>query len=658
MHSAILPISAFREHIVETVRHNPITIITAETGAGKSTQVPQYLLEAGYDMIVTQPRRIAAEALARRVSEEMGEYLGKTIGFRTAVSRMDSPLTRCLFCTDGLALVRELMGLHKGILILDEIHEWNENMEVLVAWTLLQIKSGVDFKVVLMSATLETARLSAFFNNAPIISIPGNSFPVEIQKPGAQIIDDVAQLVLKGRNVLVFQPGTQEIADTCNALAKMQVDAEILQLHGQLMTEEQAKCFMHYARPKVIVSTKVAQTSITIDDIDAVVDSGMEKRIELEEGVEGLYLRTISRADALQRKGRAGRTKEGIYIDHCSTQTRSDFTCAEIMRTRLDQTVLRLASIGIDMEKVDFFHQPNKLDIHMARQTLIRLGCMTQSGEVTTMGKLVNSMPISVQYARMLIEADRLHVMDDVLTITAIFEVGGITTPPPNRKNPDRPDWRHLVPNERDSDALGLLAIWNIAEKMTRDEMSRRGISFLKYSRAKEIRTRLEETIAPHFVFGTTGCRENILKSICAGMVDNLYKVSYGICQNTDGDKREISTHSLVRNAVWVVGKPFNLEVKTRRGSRVIKLLDIPSKINPLWLTEVAPQLVVQKVGCDPRYNSHSDTVVSTTQTFFRGHIVMEEVVDDVTHPDASLVFAHWILARFPDASPKKQKKK
>jgi HrpA-like RNA helicase len=295
-----------------------------------------------------------------------------------------------------------------------------------------QIEAGADFKVVLMSATLEADKLAAFFNGAPVIEVPGRLFPVEVKTPSMRLIDDVAALVSAGRNVLVFQPGKQEITETCAALERMEVNAEILPLHGELSPEEQAKCFRHYGRPKVVVSTNVAQTSVTIDDIDAVVDSGMERRIELVEGVEGLYLKPISLADSKQRKGRAGRTKPGIYIDHCGASNRPDFSVAEIMRKRLDQTVLRLAIAGFDMEELEFFHQPEKSEIHDARQTLIGLGCMKADGSVTKIGKFVNRLPVSVQYARMLVEAERLGVVDDVLTVAAIMEMGGITVPPPS----------------------------------------------------------------------------------------------------------------------------------------------------------------------------------------------------------------------------------
>lgn len=643
MKSSTLPILAFRDQIVNAVRNNPVVVITAETGAGKSTQVPQYLLDEGYDLVITQPRRLAARTVAERVAEEIGEDIGGLVGYRTAVDRRDSPATRCLFCTDGLALVRELMGQNKGVLVLDEVHEWNENMEVLVAWAKRQVEAGADFKVVLMSATLEAEKLAAFFNGAPVISVPGRLFSVEVKQPSARLIDDVATLVAQGRNVLVFQPGKQEIEDTCAALKQMQVSAEILPLHGQLTSEEQSRCFKHYGRPKVVVSTNVAQTSVTIDDIDAVVDSGMERRIELVDGVEGLYLKPISYADSTQRKGRAGRTKPGIYIDHCGASNRPDFPVAEIMRKRLDQTVLRLAIAGFDMEKLAFFHQPNVSDIHNARRTLVGLGCMNADGSVTKIGKLVNRLPVSVKYARMLVEADRLGVVDDVLTVAAIMEQGGITVPPPSRNQPDRPDWRRMVPSESESDVMGQLAVWKLGERMSKDEMREKGISMRTYFRAKDVRRHLEQAVQQFFQFGSTGRREDILKAVCAGMVDHLYKGSYRSYRNGEGLDRELGTASLVRGADWLVGNPFDLQIKTRRGEMTLKLIELASKVNPMWLIEIAPQLVEQKSGLSPCYDAQKDSVVSITQVYFNGQKVKEEVVADGQHSEAATVFAVWV---------------
>lgn len=644
MNGSKLPIHDFRKEIVDAIRNNPVVVITAETGAGKSTQVPQYLLDEGYDLVVTQPRRLAARTVAERVAEEIGEEIGVTIGYRTAVDRRDSPSTRCLFCTDGLALVRELMGQNKGVLVLDEVHEWNENVEVLVAWAKRQIEAGVEFKVVLMSATLEAEKLAAFFNGAPVISVPGRLFPVKASElPADQKISTITRWVSEGHNVLVFEPGKQEIENTCATLGQLQVNAEILPLHGQLTAEEQSRCFKHHGRPKVVVSTNVAQTSVTIPNMTREWNTRLERRIELVDGVEGLYLKPISRADDKQREGRVGRTEAGECVHQIISGTQNDFPVAEIMRKRLDQTVLRLAIAGFDMEAMEFFHQPAKSDIHDARRTLVGLGCMIADGGVTKIGKLVNRLPVSVQYARMLVEADRLEVVDDVLTVAAIMEMGGITVPPPSRNQPDRPDWRRMVPSETESDVMGQLAVWQLGESMSKDEMREKGISLRSFFRAKEVRRHLEQAVSRFFQFGSTGRREDILKAVCAGMVDHLYKSSYGYYRNGEGGERELGTASLVRRTDWLVGKPFDIQIKTRRGEMTLNLIELASKVDPMWLTEIAPQLVEQKTGLNPSYVAEEDIVVSTTQVYFNGQMVKEEVVHDGHHPEASRIFAAWL---------------
>lgn len=642
-----LPITPFRKTIIETVRNNPVTIITANTGGGKSTQVPQFLLEAGFNLVVTEPRRLAARSVAARVASEFGQKLGHTIGVRTRDDRIVSTATKCLFATDGLALVRELMGAgNHNLLGLDELHEWNLNLEVLIAWSKLQLNRGADFKLVLMSATLEAEKLSAYFNGAPIISVPGRCFPVEERQPGPSIVDDAATLLKAGRNVLIFQPGKSEITQTIADLEAMDdVIAEILPLHGELTPEDQQAVFQKYRRPVCIVATNVAQTSITIEGIDAVIDSGLERRTELVGGVEGLYLKPISRADGEQRKGRAGRTKAGIYIDHCPAINRPEFPMPEILRSRLDQTVLRLAEAGLDAAKLEFFHQPDKAEIHEAKRALKALGCMNEKGEVTQKGKRVSTMPISVELACMVIEAEKRHVVDDVLTIAAILEVGEITS------NKDEngfrtASWRTLCPTEQESDVMAQLAIYKAASIMRKDEFRKNGIHRKAYFQAKGVRQHLAESLRGKISsFESSGRREDIIRSVCAGMIDHLYRYEGMNYRNGDGTYRTLNQDSVIPVAPeWLVGKPWDLQVKGKYGLRTLNLIRMATKVQPEWLVEIAPQLSVQKSGLNPRYDSVKDCIVSTTQIFFNGQLVKEEEVPDEAHPDAHEIFAAWAV--------------
>jgi HrpA-like RNA helicase len=651
-----LPIAEYRAQIVAAVRENSAVIITAETGAGKSTQVPQFLLDEGYAIVVTEPRRLAARTVAMRVAQERGENLGEIVGFRTAYERQDSEKTRCLFCTDGLALVRELMGHGQHtVLVLDEVHEWNINIEVLLAWAKRQIQAGASFKVVVMSATLESEQMSAYFDGAPVIEVPGRLHPVTERRAGYDVIADVESLVREGRNVLVFQPGKAEIAKTISDLTAIDdLSAEILSLHGELDPAEQNKCFAHYHRPKVVVATNVAQTSITIDDIDAVVDTGMERRVELFDGVEGLYLKPISLADGEQRKGRAGRTKPGVYIDHCPEAVRPRFPVAEILRSRLDQTVLRLAEAGIDAEELEFFHQPEREEIHEARRALKSLGCLNADGNVTRIGRLVAKLPVSVQYARMIVEAEHLGVVDDVIDVAAILEQGEVTARrikrPDGREVDAATIWRSkFCPDEKTSDVMAQLVVFQGARGMNNDELRESGIFVKAYRQAQQKRKHLGESLRNKVRFGSTGNREDILRAICAGMVDHLFQSKgYGEYQNGGKGLRKLNRETVIYSRPdWLVGLPWDLEIKTRYGGKMtLNLIRMATKVDPIWLVEVAPQLSRIERGFAPQYNPEKDCCTSITRVFFNDQLVKEEREDDPRHPDSARIFREWLAGQ------------
>ena len=285
-----LPIADYREQIVDAVDNSQVTIITAETGAGKSTQVPQFLAEEGYEVIVTQPRIVAARTLSERVRDEIVDKKGLEyadfVGYRTARERNDNPDNQMLFVTDGLQLVRELSGDGAGkkqILVLDEVHEWNENMEVLVAWAKKHMREDLNFKVAVMSATMEADKLAKYFvgdteRKVPIVEVPGRTYEVK-KSEGGDVATETIRLAKEGKNTLVFVPGKAEIEKVMADVERARVPGTVvLPLHGQLDKDEQKKVFQKYDGAKIIVATNVAQTSITIDDIDAVVDSGLERQ--------------------------------------------------------------------------------------------------------------------------------------------------------------------------------------------------------------------------------------------------------------------------------------------------------------------------------------------------------------------------------------------
>lgn len=655
-----LPIDAFLPVILESVANNPVTIIVAETGAGKSTRVPRALLEAGKKVVVTQPRRLAAELVAERIASEHGTPIGSSVGYRLGGGvRVDSPKTRCLFITEGLALVRELMSSqdshHYDALVLDEVHEWHEDMEVLVAWCRRALANGASFRLVLMSAILEAEKLSAYFGGAPIINVPGRTFPVTNQEPESLIAGDqslwnpierdVRRLVEQGRNVLVFVPGKPEIAQVCDMLKTC--GAEVLPLHGELEKSERQKCFAAYSHPKVIVSTNVAQTSITIDDIDAVVDSGLERRVEVVNGVEGLRLRLISKADSAQRRGRAGRCRAGIYIDHSDNAfrimpgvgMRGEFPIPEISRVLLDRAVLRLAMADLDLEDLDLFHAVSTSEVHLAKEVLRALGCLGDGIQVTEIGRRVYQLPIGIRSARMLIEAERRGCLSDVMTIAAILESGGIV----DNKNVDEttgiPIWRSMG-GDPTSDHLTMLRIYQkaIASKTHWRQLGLHGKGMkqaIDTRKALESASKKILSADSHRKGGT----EEIIKSVLSGLVDQFRErttnrwgeYTYG------NDCRKLGQTSTVNasNNQWIVGMPF--DISTKKGG-ILALLQFASGVKVEWVLELAPHLFTAQRSA-PTYDPLLDQVTRTTTVRFR-----ERVVANVAEPcDAGETLAQYL---------------
>lgn len=537
---AQLPIHQRQQEILASVDANQVTIITAETGAGKSTQVPQYLAEHGYQkIIVTQPRILAARNLSARVRQEYSWRLStdatSLVGYRTAMERDDDPANVILYCTDGLQLVRELTGsgvADRQVLVLDEIHEWNENMEVLVAWAKQRCSEDPRFKVVLMSATIEADDLAAYYGSGAPISVVGRSFGVQ-KRQGTDLVAEIVELITtRPCNMLVFLPGKAEIENVAQAIqAASGTSVPIIPLHSQLDPEVQQQAFANYPEGKVILATNVAQTSITIDDIDVVIDSGLERRAEVRSGVEGLFIEQVSQADCLQRAGRAGRTKPGLYVlapldrmPCAPLEERPAYGVPEIMRKHIDRLVLRLAAIGIDIESLDFYHAPSRKTIKQAKRTLVALGAMTNSGHVTDIGHKMERLPLESSYARMLVEAESLDAdaQAKLAAIIAIQEVGGIV-----KGGPRYTGWRRLTHQTR-SDLVAQYDIYLAAPGLDPETFDELGIIGKNVAKAEEVTQRLHHDLS---LDDTTlqpvldAQLDQLLQCIIAGQLHQLWVV-------------------------------------------------------------------------------------------------------------------------------------
>jgi HrpA-like RNA helicase len=610
-----LPVLGYREDILSAVDTNQVTIITAETGAGKSTQIPQYLAEHGYSkVIVTQPRILAARNLARRVREEWAVRTGKDsddiIGYRTAHERDDSPNTAILYCTDGLQLVREITGSGTNpqqILVLDEVHEWNENMEVLVAWAKKRCQEEPRFKVLIMSATLEAEKLAAFFGGAATIAVPGRSFPVD-KRRGRNLVAEIVQQMETGSNMLVFLPGKAEIENVGTMLTTKAAAANIpiIPLHSQLEASAQQLAFASYPNGKIILTTNIAQTSVTIDDIDVVIDSGLERRSEVRDGVEGLFIAQISQADCLQRAGRAGRTKPGTYIlaplddMPCDPfEDRPEYAIPEILRKHIDRLTLRLANVGIDIEILDFYHDPSNRAIKAAKQTLISLGALTPSGEVTSIGRKMERFPVESSYARMLVESMDydMSLQTKLAAIIGIQEVGGIV------KGGTRfTGWRKYTRQKR-SDLVAQYDVYLAIPNIDPEDYEDLGIIGKNIDKANEVIDRLYRDLAldgSNLVPVDAAEMDNLLQCIVAGQIDQLW-IAEGddiVMHLMSKQKRELSSSTVVNYPKLMVGTPFDLQIQTQKGDlETLHLLQGVTEVNPGWLESLAPQLFSVRQG-------------------------------------------------------------
>ena len=610
-----LPVFDYRESILSAVDNNQVTIVTAETGAGKSTQIPQYLVEHGYQkVIVTQPRILAARNLSHRVREEWAMRTGKDsdalIGYRTAHERDDGPDTAILYCTDGLQLVREITGSgtsEKQILVLDEVHEWNENMEVLVAWANKRCQEEPRFKVVIMSATIEVDTLAAYFRGAATIAVPGRSYDVT-KRHGKDVVAEIVEKIDVGANMLVFLPGKAEIESVASMLKTKAAAAAvpIIPLHSQLEVAAQQQAFASYPNGKIILSTNIAQTSITIDDIDVVIDSGLARRSEVQNGVEGLFISQISQADCLQRAGRAGRTKAGEYIlaplddmPCLSFDERPEYATPEILRKHIDRLTLRLANVGIDIEELEFYHDPSNRAIKAAKQTLRSLGAMTPSGEVTTVGRQMERFPVESSYARMLVEVSQYDASLQVklAAIIGIQEIGGII-----KGGTRHTGWRKYTKQTR-SDLIAQYDVYLAFPQIDPETYDDVGVISKNILKAEEVIARLHRDLgldgSPLEAVSSDEV-ERLLQCIIAGQIDQLWMVEGdgSAIHLTTKKKRELSSSTVVRNPKLIAGTPFDLQIQTYAGDlETLHLVQGITEVNPKWLQALAPQLFSVRQG-------------------------------------------------------------
>ncbi|KAJ9104349.1 hypothetical protein QFC19_003991 [Naganishia cerealis] len=554
-----LPAFACREELMRTIRENQVTIVVGETGSGKTTQLAQFLYEDGYcthGMIgCTQPRRVAAMSVAKRVSEEMECQLGSTVGYAIRFEDCTSKATKIKYMTDGV-LLRE--SLNEGdldrytVIILDEAHERSLSTDVLMGLLRKILTRRRDLKLIVTSATMNAKKFSDFFGQAPDYTIPGRTFPVEIfhsRAPCEDYVDSAIKQVLQIHlsmpmgDILVFMTGQEDIEVTCavidDRLSQLDDPAPlaVLPIYSQMPADLQAKIFLPTpdGRRKVIVATNIAETSLTVDGILYVVDAGYSKlkMYNPRVGMDALQITPISQANCGQRAGRAGRTGPGfcyrLFTESAFINELYPSNIPEIQRTNLANTVLLLKSLGVkNLLEFDFMDPPPQENILNSMYQLWVLGALDNIGDLTPVGRMMSDFPMEPSLAKMLITATEYKCSSEMLTIVSMLSVPSVFYRPPQRQEEsDAAREKFFVP---ESDHLTLLNVYQQWKSHGyRDDWSMRHFLHPKLLRkAREVRGQLEDImkqqkIDPNVSVGTDW--DIIRKCITAGYFHQAARV-------------------------------------------------------------------------------------------------------------------------------------
>jgi ATP-dependent helicase HrpA len=490
-----LPVSQKKDEILAAIRDHQVVIVAGETGSGKTTQIPKICLELGRGVrgLIghTQPRRIAARTVAERVAEELRTPLGEAVGWKVRFTDQVSDSTLVKLMTDGIMLAeiqtdRELRGY--DTIIIDEAHERSLNIDFILGYLAQLLPRRPDLKVVITSATIDPQRFSRHFGDAPVVEVSGRTFPVEVRyRPLLEdgpdnaadsdrdqitaISDAVDELQAEGPgDILVFLSGEREIRDTADALTKRQLrHTEVLPLYARLSSAEQHRVFQQHSGRRIVLATNVAETSLTVPGIRYVIDPGTARisRYSHRTKVQRLPIEPVSQASANQRKGRCGRTSDGICVrlyDEDDFLSRPEFTDPEILRTNLASVILQMTAAGLgDIAKFPFLDPPDNRNIKDGVQLLEELGALDPQqkdprNRLTQTGRKLAQLPVDPRLARMVLEADRNGCVREVMVIAAALSIQDPRERPVEKQA--QADQSHARFRDETSDFLAFLNLW------------------------------------------------------------------------------------------------------------------------------------------------------------------------------------------------------
>uniref|UniRef100_A0A8C7Y606 RNA helicase n=1 Tax=Oryzias sinensis TaxID=183150 RepID=A0A8C7Y606_9TELE len=615
-----LPIFPYREDLLAAINEHQVLVIEGETGSGKTTQIPQYLMEEGYTnggmkIGCTQPRRVAAMSVAARVAEEIGVKLGNEVGYSIRFEDCTSERTVLKYMTDGM-LLREFLTepdlASYSVILIDEAHERTLHTDILFGLIKDIARFRPDLKVLVASATLDTERFSSFFDDAPVFRIPGRRFPVDIfytKAPEADYLDACVVSVLQIHvtqppgDILVFLTGQEEIEaccellqERCRRLGSKIAELLVLPIYANLPSDMQAKIFTPTppGARKVVVATNIAETSLTIDGIIYVIDPGFckQKSYNARTGMESLIVTPCSRASANQRAGRAGRVAAGkcfrLYTAWAFKHEMEETTVPEIQRTNLGNVVLLLKSLGInDLIHFDFMDPPPHETLVLALEQLYALGALNHLGELTKLGRRMAELPVDPMLSKMIL------CSEEVLTIAAMLSVNNSIFYRPKDKvvHADNARMNFVVPG---GDHLVLLNVYTqwVESGFSTQWCYENFIQFRSMRRARDVRDQLEGLMERIEVEVVSCQGENvpIRKAVTAGYFYHTARLSKG-GYKTVKHQQTVYTHpnsSLFEEQPrWLIY--HELVFTTKEFMRQV------IEIESAWLLEVAPHYYKSK---------------------------------------------------------------
>eukprot|EP01099_Mayorella_cantabrigiensis_P002926 TRINITY_DN2315_c1_g1_i1.p1 TRINITY_DN2315_c1_g1~~TRINITY_DN2315_c1_g1_i1.p1 ORF type:complete len:1050 (-),score=283.26 TRINITY_DN2315_c1_g1_i1:113-3175(-) len=633
-----LPIYPFRESLLRAVKKHQVLIIVGETGSGKTTQITQYLHEDGYTadgkkIGCTQPRRVAAMSVAKRVSDEMGVKLGAEVGYSIRFEDCTSDRTIIKYMTDGM-LLREFLSepdlAGYSVLMIDEAHERTLHTDILFGLVKDIARFRPELKLLISSATLDAEKFSDFFDGAPIFNIPGRKFPVDIyytKAPEADYLDATIVSVLQihltqpDGDILVFLTGQEEVETAAEiltqrtkALGSKIKELVIARIYSTLPSDLQAKIFEPTppGARKVVLATNIAETSLTIDGIIYVIDPGFckQKSYNPRTGMESLIITPISRASAMQRAGRAGRVAPGkcfrLYTAWAFKNELEDNTIPEIQRTNLGNVVLLLKSLGInDLIHFDFMDPPPAETLIRALEQLYALGALNDRGELTKLGRRMAEFPVDPMLSKMILASEKYKCSEEILTICSMLSVNNAIFYRPKDKaiHADKAKVNFHRPQ---GDHLTLLTVYNQWKETNYSTQwcFENFIQFRSMKRARDIRDQLEALLERVEVplISNLNSHEDIRKCITSGFFYHTARLETSGTYRTIKHKQSVHIHpnsALFQNLPkWLIY--HELVFTSKEFMRQV------IEIEPKWLVEIAPHYYKEKMTPGTKKTPHN----------------------------------------------------